>query len=87
MVVSAEREFLVRINEAAECQLDTLAVMVEVGASDFRKCSARREDLLLLIVARLDGDLGLPQNRQACRIRLGRRRVISEAEKCAAHSE
>src|SRR4051795_5517249 len=49
--------------------------------------AAGREDLLLLVVASFDRDLRLPQDRQAGRIGLGRRRVVSESEERAAHAE
>src|SRR5437588_12462629 len=61
--------------------------MTEACTLKIGERAARCEDLVLEIVARFEGDLRLPQDRQASRIRLGRRRIIGQSEKCAAHGQ
>ena len=87
MVVHAEREVLHRINEAAEGELRSTAVVSKCGALQIGECAAGREQLLFEIVAAFERDLRLAQDGQAGRIGLRGRRVVSEAEKCAAHAQ
>src|SRR5205085_10805347 len=76
-----------REDEARERDFGAIAVVRERGALDVGERAARRQQLLLEVVPTFDRNLGLAQNRETGGICLGRRRVISEAEKCAAHAE
>ena len=86
--VGAEGEVVLhRKDDAGEGELDALAVVRERGALDVGERAARREDLLLEVVAAFDREFGLSQDRQAGRIGLRGRRVVGQAEERAAHAE
>ena len=86
--VRADGELVLDRNDRArEADDDAIAEVRERGPLDGRERTARGEELRFDVVARLERELGLAQDRQTRGIRFGRRRIISTPEKRAAHAE
>ena len=87
VVVDAEGKFFDREHRAGKADVDAVAVVRKRRAHDVGERAARREELLLLVVAQLDGKFRLAQNREAGGIRFRGRGIVGETEERAAHAE
>src|SRR5688500_905578 len=85
--IRADREVLDGIDGACESDLNSIAVMVERRPIQVGERAAGGQQLRLHVVTHFDRELRLAQDREASRVCLDRRRVVSETEEGAAHTE